>query len=150
MTNSASGLMGRVQGINAMIGRMVPGDIVALFARIFVGVVFWNSARTKVDGFAIADSTYFLFEHEYALPIIPSNLAAVLATLAEHGLSVLLILGLLSRLSATGLLVMTAVIQFLVYPHIWVTHGLWAASLLVVMAYGPGRISLDYILKLDR
>lgn len=150
MTNSASGLMGRVQGINAMIGRMVPGDIVALFARIFVGVVFWKSARTKVDGFAIADSTYFLFEHEYALPIIPSNLAAVLATLAEHGLSVLLILGLLSRVSATGLLVMTAVIQFLVYPHIWGTHGLWAASLLAVMAYGPGRISVDYVLKLDR
>lgn len=149
ISTNSGGLKGLIQSLNALVARLIPADLALLAARIFVGIVFWNSARTKVDGFSIADSTYFLFEHEYALPIIPSSLAAVLATLAEHGLSVLLILGLLSRLSATGLLVMTLVIQIFVYPHVWITHGLWAASLLAVISFGPGRLSLDHLLGLD-
>jgi putative oxidoreductase len=56
----------------------------------------------------------------------------------------------LSRLSALGLLTMTAVIQLFVFPDAWITHGLWAAALLVIVAQGPGRLSLDHLLKLDR
>ncbi len=138
-------LLQRFNGLCAM----VPQDVTALAARVFPAVVFWQSARTKVDGFSIKDSTFFLFENVYALPLIPPAWAAVLATLAEHILPVLLILGLLTRLSALGLLVMTAVIQIFVFPAAWVTHGLWAASLLVVLAYGPGRIALDRLLGLD-
>ena len=150
LTPNATGLKGMIQDLNALLGRLMPADVVQLAARIFVANVFWLSARTKVDGFAIADSTWFLFEHEYALPLIPSALAAVMATLAEHVLSVLLIAGLFTRFAAVGLLVMTAVIQIFVYPQAWVTHGLWAASFLVLIARGPGRISLDRVLGLDR
>jgi putative oxidoreductase len=128
----------------------IPQDAVALVARVFPAVVFWQSARTKVDGVTIKDSTYFLFENVYALPIIPPVPAAILATVAEHVLPVLLILGLFARLSALGLLIMTAVIQVFVFPDAWVTHGLWAAALLVTLATGPGRLSLDHVLKLDR
>lgn len=149
LSTNSGGLKGLIQSLNALVARLIPADLALLATRMFVGIVFWNSARTKVDGVSIADSTYFLFEHEYALPIIQSSLAAVLATLAEHGLSVLLILGLVSRLSATGLLVMTLVIQIFVYPHVWITHGLWAASLLAVISFGPGRLSLDHLLGLD-
>lgn len=112
-------------------------------------MVFWQSARTKVDGFSIKDSTYFLFEHVYALPLIPHAPAAVLATVAEHVLPVLLILGVFARFSALGLLIMTAVIQVFVFPDAWVTHGLWAAALLVIVAQGPGRLSLDHLFGLD-
>lgn len=150
LTQTATGLRGLIQGLNALIGRLIPHDVVALAARVFVAWVFFLSAQTKVDGFAIAESTWFLFEHEYALPLIPFTWAAVLATLAEHVFSVLLIAGLFTRFAATALLVMTAVIQIFVYPQAWVTHGLWAASFLVLMAYGPGRISLDRVLGLDR
>jgi len=150
MTNSASGIRGMIRDLNALIGRLVPHDVVALAARVFVAWVFFLSAQTKVDGFAIADSTWFLFEQEYALPIIPSALAAVMATIAEHVFSVLLIAGLFTRFSALALLVMTAVIQIFVYPQAWVTHGLWATSFLVLLARGPGRISLDRVLGLDR
>jgi putative oxidoreductase len=146
----ATGLRGMIQDLNALIGRMVPYDLVALAARVFVAWVFFLSAQTKVDGFAIADSTWFLFEHEYALPLIPFTWAAVLATIAEHVFSVLLIAGLFTRFAATALLIMTAVIQIFVYPHVWLTHGLWAASFLILMAQGPGRISLDRVLGLDR
>ncbi|MEQ3624262.1 MAG: DoxX family protein [Marinobacter sp.] len=117
--------------------------------RLFPAVVFWLSARTKVDGFAITDSTYFLFQHEYALPLIPSALAAVLATLAEHIFSLLLIAGLFTRVAALALLSMTLVIQVFVYPGAWVTHGLWAACFLTVMACGPGRLSLDRLFRLE-
>ena len=131
------------------VAERIPHDLVALAARVFPAAVFWQSARTKVDGFTIKDSTYFLFENVYALPVIPPAWAAVLATLAEHVLPVLLVLGLLSRVSALGLLGMTAVIQVFVFPGAWVTHGLWAAALLTVLARGPGRLSLDHLLGLD-
>ena len=123
-------------------------DIPALALRLFPAAVFWQSGRSKVEGFQIKDSTWFLFEQEYKLPLIPSDWAAVLATLAEHALPVLLVLGIATRLSALGLLGMTAVIQIFVYPEAWTTHGLWAACFLALIAQGPGRLSLDHLLRL--
>lgn len=143
-------LTARIASVNALVGRLVPADLVLLAARVFVGWVFWASALTKVDGFAIKDSTYFLFEQVYALPVIPSALAAVLATLGEFGLSALLVLGLASRFAALGLLGMTAVIQIFVFPEAWGVHGLWAVGLLAVMAWGPGRVSLDRVIGVER
>lgn len=134
--------------LNALLSR-IPPDLPALMLRLFPAIVFWQSGRTKVEGFALRDATWFLFEHEYALPLIPPGWAAVLATLAEHVLPVLLVLGLMTRLSAMGLLAMTAVIQVFVYPSAWVTHGLWAAALLAVAVHGPGRLSLDHWIGLE-
>ena len=134
---------------NRIAGRL-PWSVPALLARLIPAWVFWASARTKVDGFAIADSTWWLFENEYALPIIPAAVAAVVATLAEHVLSVTLALGFATRVSACALLVMTLVIQVFVYPSAWVTHGLWAACFLALIARGPGGLSLDRLLRLDR
>lgn len=148
-TPADTGPRALLRRLNAL-GRLVPHDLLALAARVFPAVVFWQSARTKVEGLTIKESTYFLFEHVYALPVIPPAWAAVLATVAEHVLPVLLVLGFLSRVSALGLLVMTAVIQIFVFPGAWVTHGLWAVALLAVLAQGPGRLSLDHLLRLDR
>jgi len=134
--------------INRVFAR-IPSDLVLLALRVFPALVFWQSGRTKVEGFQIRDTTWFLFENEFALPLIPPQVAAVLATAAEHLLPVLMILGLMTRLSALGLLTMTAVIQIFVYPDAWVTHGLWGAGLLAVVAAGPGRFSLDRMLGLD-
>jgi len=141
-------LRDRIGQINRLADHL-PHDVVALAARIFPAVVFWQSARTKVDGLTIKDSTYFLFEQVYALPLIPPAIAAQLATVAEHLLPVLLVLGLFARVGALGLLGMTAVIQIFVFPEAWVTHGLWATALLVVLAQGPGRVSLDHLMGLD-
>ena len=138
-----------ILAFNRQAGRL-PWAVPALMARLIPAWVFWASARTKVDGFAIADGTWWLFENEYALPLIPAALAAVVATVAEHVLSVTLALGLAARMTACALLVMTLVIQVFVYPGAWVTHGLWAACLLAVIARGPGAISLDRVLRLDR
>ena len=138
-----------LRGLNRL-GARIPAALPLLAVRIFPAVVFWKSARTKVDGFSISDSTWFLFEQVYALPVIPPAFAAIVATVAEHALAVTLILGLLGRVSALGLLVMTAVIQIFVFPDAWVTHGLWAACFLVTIVHGPGALSVDRLLRLDR
>lgn len=139
-------------GSNGLVGRTIrlfegiPHDVIAILARVIVGLVFWLSGRTKVDGFALKSSTFFLFENEYKVPLIPPDIAAYLATAAEHVFPVLLWVGLATRLSATALLIMTLVIQIFVYPNAYVTHGLWAIGLLYLMKYGPGRLSLDHLI----
>ena len=41
---------------------------------------------------------------------------------------------------------MTLVIQLLVYPDGWPEHVLWFALLLLIVARGPGAISLDQLI----
>lgn len=138
-----------VIALNDALGRL-PWTLAALALRAFPAAVFWASGQTKMEGWRIADSTWFLFQYEYDLPLIPYRLAAVLAVIAEHLLPALLILGLGTRLAALGLLGMTAVIEIFVYPDAWMTHGLWAACFLALMARGPGALSLDRLFGLER
>ncbi|QLC26839.1 DoxX family protein [Parasphingopyxis algicola] len=129
-------------------GERLPDGLMPLLQRLAISGVFWLSARTKVEGLSIKDSTFLLFEHEYALPIVPSDFAAVVATIAEHLFPILLVLGLFTRLSATALLIMTLVIQFLVYPGAWALHLTWIAILVPLIARGGGALSLDRLLKI--
>lgn len=137
-------MISQLRRLDSLLSQM-PWDIAALALRLFPAWAFFASGLTKVDATGIKDSTWFLFEHEYALPLIPSALAAVMATCAELTLPILLALGFATRLSALGLLTMTVVIQTFVYPSAWPTHGLWAAAFLGVIAGGPGRLSVDRI-----
>ena len=124
----------------------IPYSLVALVARLAVASVFWRSARTKVEGILeIKGNTFFLFQEEYKVPLLPPDVAAYFATYAEHIFSVLLVIGLASRLSALGLMIMTLVIQVFVYPSGWPEHILWFACLLLIVARGPGAISLDHL-----
>jgi len=125
----------------------IPYSIVALVARLAVASVFWRSSQTKVDDFFhIKDTTFFLFREEYKVPVLPPDLAAYLATYQEIIFSVCLVIGLFSRFSALALMVMVAVIQIFVYPEGWPEHILWFALLLLIIARGPGAISLDHLI----
>jgi len=62
----------------------IPYSVVALVARLTVADVFWRSGQTKVEGFHIREATFFLFRDEYKVPLLPPDLAAYLATTAEH------------------------------------------------------------------
>jgi putative oxidoreductase len=95
----------------------------------------------------VNSTALYLFKEEYALPLLPHQLAAHLATYAEHLFPLLLIIGLASRLSAAALLVMTLVIQVLVYPDAWSTHLGWATALTFIVFRGPGAVSLDHWLR---
>jgi putative oxidoreductase len=138
-------LSGLVERLFALFGT-IPHSLIALVARLSIAAVFWQSGQTKVDGFMLNDTAVYLFENEYKLPLIDPTIAAHLAAVSEHLFPVLLVLGLGSRFAALALLGMTAVIEIFVYPAAWPTHGTWAACLLVIIARGPGIISLDHLI----
>jgi len=133
----------------AISGRAVE-SVTLLFVRAAFAGIFWRSARTKVDEgswLSISDTTFFLFEEEYAGVPLPSDIAAVLATYAEHLFPMLLVLGLFTRFSALALLGMTMVIQIFVYPDAWWSvHMVWAAMALILIVRGGGMLSLDELL----
>jgi putative oxidoreductase len=104
------------------------------------------SGQTKVDGWHLSDSAVDLFCDEYRLPLIDPSIAAHAAAFAEHFFPVLLVIGLASRFAALALLGMTAVIEIFVYPDAWPTHGVWATCFLVLIARGPGVLSLDHLI----
>lgn len=123
-------------------------SLALLAARIAVGLVFWRSGQTKVDdSFAVTDTTVMLFQYEYNVPVVSPAVAAHMAAYAEHALPILLWLGLGARFGAAGLLTMTAVIQFFVFPSSWPEHMLWAALLAVILTKGPGMFSLDHFIR---
>lgn len=127
----------------------IPDNLLTLAARIAIAAIFFLSGRTKVDGLlTLKDTTFLLFAEEYRVPLLPSDLAAYLATYAEHLLPLLLVLGLATRGAALGLLGMTAVIQIFVYPDAWPTHLSWAALLVFLLARGGGAWSVDRVIGL--
>ena len=133
----------------ALAERALPMPLLLLVQRLGIAAVFFQSGRTKVEGiFTIPDTTVELFRSEYALPLLPPELAATLAAGAEHLFPILLVLGLFTRLSAAALLGMTMVIQTLVYPDAWPTHLSWAGLMLPLIALGGGRWSLDRLFKI--
>lgn len=128
---------------------IIPEWLIALICRFGIAAVFFLSARTKVEGLiTLKPETFTLFTYEYHVPLLPPEVAAYLATYAEHIFSILLVLGLLTRVSAAGLIGMTLVIQLFVYPDAWPTHLSWAGPMLYLLARGGGAISLDRALKL--
>jgi len=123
------------------------GAVLGLLARVLPAIVFFRSGLTRVDGFGISETTYFLFAEEFKAPLLPPNVAAVMTTIAEITLPPLLVLGLASRFAALGMFVMTLVIQLFVYPDAFMTaHGWWMVALLVVIHRGPGLLSLDHLI----
>ncbi|MEO5578082.1 MAG: DoxX family protein [Sphingomicrobium sp.] len=137
----------------ALAGKVGEG-IALLFLRIAFAGIFWRSGRTKIEEgswITISDSARFLFSEEYSGVPLPPEIAAVAATAAEHLFPFLLVIGLLTRLSAVALLIMTLVIQFFVYPDAWwPVHSLWVAMALVLIARGGGRFSVDQLLTHGR
>ena len=127
-----------------LLDKAIPEWLIALLLRAGIAAVFWQSGRTKVEGWlSVTDNAIALFRDEYKLPLVPPEIAAYAGAYAEHLLPLLLVLGLGTRWAALGLLGMTAVIQTLVYPDAWPTHLSWAAPLLYLVARGGGTISLD-------
>ena len=133
-----------IRGLSAC----VPDAFLLLIGRLGIAAVFFMSGRTKVDGLLhITDGTYELFRTEYALPLVPPEIAAVAATWSEHLCSVLLVFGLATRFSALALLGMTLTIEIFVYPDAWPTHLSWAAILLPLVVRGGGACSLDHVVR---
>lgn len=134
----------------------IAGMVAPLFLRVALALPFFKSGLTKWDGFlSLSPTASFLFEEEFKLHLFghaydlpaPDVLAFASGT-AEIIFPILLILGLGTRWSALGLLGMTAVIQLIV-PDGWANFHLpWATMAIALIAIGPGRLSLDYLIHL--
>ena len=147
-----------VEFANWGLGRLATPSLTQLLLRLALAVPFWRSGVLKWDGFAqLNDTAIYLFSSEFKLHLPGGPYAypapevmAFAAGSAEIVLPILLVLGLASRLAGLGLLVMTIVVQLTV-PDGWPVHMTWAAMALAIMAWGPGRLSLDHLIgKLSR
>lgn len=146
----------------AWAGRAEPVGLLGL--RLLLAQVFFYSGRTKWDGLSVSNSAYSQFEVFYGQTGMSAfwidNLARVTAV-AEIVLPILLVLGLLGRVSALGLLSMTLVIQLTVCNEMydvclttaeawWNTHAWWAAIAFYLVLRGPGPLAVDRWLGLER
>jgi putative oxidoreductase len=121
----------------------IPYAAIALVARAATFSVFMRSGLVKLSDW---NSTLLLFQNEYRVPLLPPHLAAYMAASLELGCSSLILLGLATRLSASALLGMIAVIQTFVYPSAWPDHLQWVGFMFILLARGPGAISVDALI----
>lgn len=116
--------------------------------RIYASWQFLKSGWLKLQDW---ETTRFLFEEEYRVPLLSPGIAAVLGTAGELVFPVLLIVGLMSRFAALGLSAVN-VVAVVGYAHVLMSDGfeaalgqhyLWGLMLLTVLVFGPGRLSVD-------
>jgi putative oxidoreductase len=128
-------------------------SLTQLMLRLALAVPFWRSGILKWNGFLqLNDTAIYLFTDEFKLhlPGGPYDFPApaVMAFLSGSGeiiFPLLLVLGLGTRFAALGLLFMTGIVELTV-PDGWPVHITWAAMALAIMAWGPGRLSIDHAL----
>src|ERR1700755_2751004 len=126
-------------------------SLVQLVLRLALAVPFWRSGILKWDGFLqLNDTAVDLFTSEFMLhlpggpyPYPAPETMAFLSGCAEILFPALLVFGFATRFAATGLLFMTSIVELTV-PDGWPVHITWAAMALGIMAWGPGRLSIDY------
>jgi putative oxidoreductase len=118
-----------------------PLSVLQLMFRVAMSAVFWSSGLTKIASWA---TTIALFRDEYMVPLLPPEIAAVMSATFELSCSVLMVVGLATRLATLPLLSMTLVIEVFVYPEYWTQHLMWASVLLFLLTKGPGVFSLDH------
>jgi putative oxidoreductase len=129
-------------------------SLVQLVLRVALAVPFWKSGMLKWTGFLrLSDTAVTLFTDEFMLHLpggpyhypVPTVMA-FLSGCAEITFPILLVLGFATRFAALGLLFMTCIVELTV-PDGWPIHITWAAMALGIMAWGPGRISIDHLLR---
>lgn len=146
--------------------------------RFQIAKVFLDSGLSKWNGFLQFNTDkYDLFLYEFFCPdpIRPRALLlcnpdvldyepgstmvdfieflAVMAGVIEVVLPILLIVGLLTRFAAIGLIGMTLFIQLAVFPEWghWINPASWwFGALMVLLVFGPGKFSIDRCVGLDK
>ena len=150
-------IMRLIKRMNSIVRSIAQPSLTQLVLRLGLAVPFWRSGVLKWDGFLqLNDTAILLFSSEFQLhlpggpyPFPAPAVTAFAAGSAEILLPILLVLGLATRAAALGLLMMTLIVQLTV-PDGWPLHITWAAMALGIMAWGPGRMSLDHLIKVRK
>jgi putative oxidoreductase len=150
-TGRGPGTGGVVESLNAAVRAIAQPSLTQLVLRFGLAVPFWRSGINKWEGFLqLNEIAVLLFRTEFKLhlpggpyPFPAPEFLAFLVGSAEILLPILLVVGLATRFAAFALLLMTVVVQLTV-PSGWPLHLTWAAMALAIMAWGPGRLSLDH------
>jgi putative oxidoreductase len=121
----------------------VPLSLLQLIMRMAIGSVFLNAGLLKYRSWEI---TVLLFRDEYKVPLVDPALLARMATFNELTFSILLFLGLATRLATLPFLGMMVVMQTFVYPEAWIEHLLWTSILLLLLTRGGGALSVDHLI----
>lgn len=130
-----------IRGLNFL------APLIDLGIRLWVANVFWKSGLTKFASWA---GTVTLFTYEYQVPLLSPEVAAALATFIELVFSALLAVGLGTRVTAFVLFVFNfiAVISYPALSEVGVKdHTYWGILLLVTLLHGPGKLSLDHLVR---
>lgn len=122
-----------------------------LLARLWISYIFFLAGLTKIQEWS---STVLLFTYEYHVPLLPPTIAAIFGTVAELVLPVLLALGLGGRVVIFIFFVYNLV-AMVSYPFLWTPDGStglkdhisWGLLLGLLMCHGPGKLSLDYLIR---
>ena len=122
----------------------------ALIARVWIGNIFLQSGLSKLTSW---NTTVVLFKYDYHVPLLPAEFAAYIGTGAEFLLPALLILGLGGRFSIFAFFIYN-IVCVVSFSFLWTPagnaglndHVTWGILLMLLMFYGPGKFSLDYLL----
>jgi putative oxidoreductase len=125
--------------------------IVELSLRGFISWQFLKSGWIKLQDWP---STLELFREEYQVPLVSPEFAAYLGTGGELIFSVLLMIGLFSRLAGVGLFTVN-LMALVSYPILWTLecpaglndHFYWGGLLLLTVVWGPDKLSCDRFLQ---
>ena len=129
--------------------------VLALTARWYVSWQFLKAGYLKITSW---NSTLYLFDNEYHTPLLAPHVAAVAGTCGELFFPTLLMVGFYGRLSALGLFAVNAV-AVISYAQVLLAEGseaalgqhiLWGSLLSFLIVYGPGKLSVDYLLNRSR
>ena len=142
------------------VGEHFIGPMALLIARLYIGMYYWMAGQTTLASY---NSTRTLFENEYlpnwknnhiknffgteiSFPIPSVKLGMMATTGGALVFSMLLMIGFMGRFAAFGIFMMTLAIEMFVYPGID-EHYYWLMIMAIIMAYGPGKLSVDHFIR---
>ena len=123
--------------------------IANLVARLYVAKIFFHSGLSKFQDW---DTTLYLFQDEYQVPLLSPEVAAIIATAGELGLAALLAVGLFTRFAACGLFVLNIVAVASYYealkgsPAAIQDHLEWGILLALLLTTQVQKLTVDDLL----
>lgn len=127
--------------------------VVDLGLRLCIAEIFFRSGLLKIANWS---GTLYLFREEYHVPLLPPEFAPWVGTFCELFFPLLLAVGVATRLAALSLSLFN-VMAVISFWHVLgeneaarTSHLYWGMLLLVTLAHGPGKLSVDHLIAMRR